>query len=395
MEVEIMATVRVGLVSAPNFPAYVAEELCKELPDYFSKEIDNETSWEVETTVDTLVGVAEETKEVLDKANNIKKEQNWEYVICLTDLPIFFKKQIVVGNANLDHKVGQVSIPAFGVMPMHKRIRVIMIELMKELYRNSGERVSPEEHTLENGKDAAKNIGRQFFFSRVRRLGASPEEQLDFRYVIRSRVIGYLRIMCGMTFANRPWDALLSFKKITMLSFASGAYVSIFPNPWVLSVAYSPLRLVFLSLLSILGMVTWIIFSHNLWEKPSQHGKKRWRDLYNRTTFLTLTSIVSLNYLVLFIMFLVAMSLLVPPELFQIRTQVEGSPSFIYYLKLVWLVTSFGTLAGAIGTGLESEERIRNVTYSFRQQQRYYEIGEEENEEDKNEDPEPEKRCTE
>ncbi|WP_042220438.1 hypothetical protein [Oceanobacillus manasiensis] len=391
-----MTKIRVGLVSAPNLPAYIAEDLCEELPDYFSEEIDKETSWEVETTVDTLVGVAEETKEVLDKANNIKKEQNWEYVICLTDLPIFFKKKVVVGNASLEQKIGQVSIPAFGVMPMHKRIRVIIIELMKELYLNTSEQTSAEEHTLENGNDAAKNIGRQFLFSRVRRDNASPKSPLDFRYIVRSRVIGYLRILFGMTYANRPWQALLSFKKIVMLSFASGAYVSIFPNPWVLSVAYSPLRLGFLMLLSIFGMVIWIIFSHNLWEKPSEHGKKRWRDLYNHTTFLTLTSIVALNYLVLFTMFLAAMSLLVPPELFQVRTQVEGSPSFIYYIKLVWLVTSFSTLIGAIGTGLEKEERIRNATYSFRQQQRYYEIGDEENGEgNQDEGTKPEKRCSE
>ncbi|MFD2627247.1 hypothetical protein [Oceanobacillus kapialis] len=390
-----MATIRVGLISAPNFPAEIAEKLCDELPDIFVKYIDKETSWKVESTVDTLVGVAEETKEVLDNASNIKKDHNWDFVICLTDLPIFMKKKIVVGNASIKNKIGQVSVPAFGVMPMRKRIRVIIVELMKELYRNSERQPTRDDQTLVNGKDAAKNIGKQFYFSRVRRVEAAEDDELDFRYIVRSAFIGYVRILFGMTFANRPWAALLSFKKLVMLSFASGAYISIFPNPWVLSVEYSPVRLSILSLLSIFGMVIWIILTHNLWEKPSEHGKKRWRNLYNRTTFLTLTSIVVLNYLVLFSMFLAGMALLVPPELFQLRTSVEGMPSFIYYIKLVWLITSCGTLAGAIGTGLESEERIRNVTYSFRQQQRYYEIGEEENKEEKqDEDSDIEKRCS-
>lgn len=390
-----MATIRVGLISAPNFPAEIAERLCDELPDIFVENIDKEASWKVETTVDTLVGVAEETKEVLDNASNIKKDHNWDFVICLTDLPIFMKKKIVVGNASIKNKIGQVSVPAFGFMPMRKRIRVMIVELMKELYRKSERQPTRDDQTRVNGKDAAKNIGRQFYFSRVRRLEAAEDDELDFRYIVRSAFIGYVRILFGMTFANRPWAALLSFKKLVMLSFASGAYISIFPNPWVLSVEYSPVRLSILSLLSIFGMVIWIILTHNLWEKPSEHGKKRWRNLYNRTTFLTLTSIVVLNYLVLFSMFLAGMALLVPPELFQLRTSVEGMPSFIYYIKLVWLITSCGTLAGAIGTGLESEERIRNVTYSFRQQQRYYEIGNEENKEEKqDEDSDIEKRCS-
>lgn len=391
-----MAKIRVGLIAAPNLPSYIAEELCDELPQYFAEAINNDASWEVETTVDTLVGVAEQTKEVLNSASTIQKEHEWEYVICLTDLPMYYEKRIVVGNAALNGKIGQISIPAFGFMPMYKRIRTVIIELMKELYHHKDDKSSNKNNAEKNEQGKISNVGKQFLLSGVRKVESSSESLLDFHYMIRSRFIGYVRILFGMTFANRPWQALLSFKKIVMLSFASGAYVSIFPNPWVLSVAYSPFRLGFLMLLSIFGMVIWIIFSHNLWEKPSEYGKKRWRVLYNYTTFLTLTSIVVLNYLVLFTMFLAAMSLLVPPELFQVRTQVEGPPSFIYYIKLVWLVTSFSTLIGAIGTGLEREERIRNVTYSFRQQQRYYEIGEEEKGEGNSKEvSEPEKRCSE
>ncbi|MBD1223110.1 hypothetical protein GLV94_11775 [Virgibacillus halodenitrificans] len=377
-------TIKLGLISAPDLPAEIASDLIKELPELLSEKIDKDVSWKVEMTIDSLVGVAENTKEVLEKADNIKEENEWDYAICLTDLPIFFGKYLVVANASLKDRVAQISVPTFGLMPMRRRIRKTLMQMMQELYVEESQTESPQaklavKEQPSKSKNKNKNkLTHQFSLSQIGRMKAtSKDDVVDLRYFIKSRFTGYLRVLLGMTFANRPWKALFSFNKMITLSFATGSYISIFPTPWQLSIVYTPVRLIILTIIAIMGMVMWVIFSQNLWEKPSDRGKKRWRDLYNWTTFSTLSSIVIINYIVLFMMFSIAISIFVPPELFQAWTGLDEEPTFKYYLNLVWLVTSLGTLAGAIGAGLEKEDKIRNITYSFRQQQRYYEVGQE------------------
>ncbi|MBY7145134.1 hypothetical protein KFZ56_19120 [Virgibacillus sp. NKC19-3] len=373
------ASMTVGLISTPGLPADLCTHLVKKLPEQFEKTIDPQVTWETEFTVDPLVGVAEDINQVLEKANNIKQENGWDYAITLTDLPFFYDKQLVTANANLKEGIAQISIPSFGLFPMRKRIRKTLLKLMENLYAGSLFELEKQKQTRA-GRRKYKKAGKNPFpisFTK-REEGYSNQTGADLRYVITSRVIGYSRVLLGMTRANRPWKGFFSFYKVLALAFATGTYISIFSTPWQLSILYSNYRMIFLMLLAIFGMVTWIIFSQNLWEKPSEHGKKRWRQLYNGTTFLTLFSLVSINYIVLFGLFSISVSLFVPPELFQLSTGMDSDPGIHSYFSLVWFITSAGTLAGAIGSGLEREENIRNITYSFRQQQRHHEIGQEE-----------------
>lgn len=86
--------------------------------------------------------------------------------------------------------------------------------------------------------------------------------------------------------------------------------------------------------------------------------------------------------MMLFIIFLGAIAIFAPPSLFEAWTGIEDEPTPEYYFALVWLITSLGTLAGAIGTGIEDEEKIRDITYSYRQKHRYYEMEKEEEKEE-------------
>lgn len=376
------ASITVGLISTPGLPADLGTELVKELPELLEKTIGSQVTWETEVTVDPLVGVAEDFNQVLEKANNIKQENGWDYAITLTDLPFFFEKKLVAANANLENGIAQISIPSYGLFPTRKSVRKTLLKLMENLYAGSFSELEKPEQTRA-GRRKHKKTGKTPFpvsFTK-REEGYSNQSGADLRYVITPRVIGYIQVLLGMTRANRPWKAFFSLYKVLALAFATGTYISIFSTPWQLSIIYSNYRMIFLMLLAIFGMVTWIIFSQNLWEKPSEHGKKRWRQLYNGTTFLTLLSLFCINYIVLFGMFSISISLFVPPELFQVSLGMDSEPEIHYYFSLVWFITSAGTLAGAIGSGLEREENIRDITYSFRQQQRHYEIGQEEDDE--------------
>jgi len=380
-----MESLTVGIISAPNLPAYIADDLKHEVSDFLSDSIDGNVSWTIESLVDPLIGVAENTNQIIGKVVKIKEEYDWKYAICLTDLPLFSGKHLVIADANIENSVARISIPVFGFMPMRKRINKAFIQMMGELYY----RYSPKDSFatdvvqmkpfLKKDKYHPIKNSKQTSLSLTKRIDTSAEqEKSDVRYIIKSRTIGRLRVLLGMTFANRPWSALFSFNKLITLSFATGSYISIFPTPWRLSIAFSTERFIALMILAILGTIIWVIFSHDLWEKPTEKGRKRWRDLYNGTTFITLGVIIVSNYILLFIIFLAAIAIFVPPSLFEAWTGMENEPTPKYYFALVWLITSLGTLAGAIGTGIEDQDKIRDITYSYRQKHRYYEIEKEE-----------------
>jgi hypothetical protein len=396
LEAKVMESVTIGIIAAPNLPANIAEDLKNEVADFLSDSIDHHVGWEIESLIDPLIGVAENTNQIMDKAVNIKREHDWNYVVCLTDLPLFSGNHLIVADASIENSVGRISIPLFGFMPMRSRIKKAFIQIMGELYyRNSSE--DEFAINIEYMKPFLKKQNRfpgskSFFPSLTKReVVKEGDEQVDIRYIIRSYIIGRLRVLSGMTFANRPWSALFSFNKLITLSFATGTYISIFPTPWELSIAYNTERFIAVMLLAILGTIIWVIFSHDLWEKPTEKNKKRWRDLYNWTTITTLGAIIMINYVMLFIIFLAALAVFVPPSLFEAWTGLEDDPTPKYYFSLVWLITSLGTLAGAIGTGIEDEEKIRDITYSYRQKHRYYEIQREE----EKEEVEKEKRAAE
>ncbi|MGM8365237.1 hypothetical protein ACLIBG_07110 [Virgibacillus sp. W0181] len=367
-----MRTITVGLIPSPDLPADIAAKMIGPLPDAFEKFVDFDVSWKVETTVDPLTGAAENIGEIIDEAAKIKKENNWDFVICLTDLPSFFKKRVVTADVRLDARVAFITLPAFGAFPLNNRIKKAILFLLDEMY-------SYAEGEVGEDQSNSSDLNWRFLFSKIRRIQPADEKSSSVRFVLNSRVIGWLRVLSGMTFANRPWTALVSFRKIVTLAFATGAYISIFSTPWELSVEYTTARFIILMFASIFSMVIWVIFAHNLWEKPTSKGGVQLRKLYNLTTVFTLLIIVAINYIILFILFLLALSIFVPPHLFDAWTSFKGEPSLVDYFRLAWLVTSLGTLAGAIGATGEQESRIRHITYSYRQMNRLYELEEEKN----------------
>ncbi|KGP71626.1 hypothetical protein [Pontibacillus yanchengensis] len=361
-----MERIRIGVVSAPELPTDIAQKLIDKLPSLLNEHIEGDITFSVNLEVDPLVGAAENIHDTLDEAVERKHDRSWDFVICITDLPIFSYKDVVAADASVRHGFAQISVPAFGSMPMRKRIQNAVVQMVKELY-------IPK--TLANESKHSKNLfQKQFPFSKLKRKTPSNEENVDVRFVISPRMTGKMRLVSGMTFANRPWTALGSFRRVLALAFATGSYISIFKTPWKLSVTYSNERFILLMVIAILSMVAWVIFAHNLWEKPTTRGDKRLRRLYNRTTFLTLCVTVVINYVVLSIMFLGAIAIFVSPELFRAFTGLKEEPSVLYYFQLAWLVTSLGTLTGAIGAGLEDESVIRDITYGYRQKRRNSEI---------------------
>ncbi|MFC4558269.1 5,10-methylene-tetrahydrofolate dehydrogenase [Virgibacillus kekensis] len=370
-----MKEITVGLIPAPELPETIAYKLEDSLPDDFAEMIDGELEWKVEIVRDPLTGAAGKVDEIIKQAAQLKKSHNWTYAVCLTDLPIFSKKNVVLGDVNDREGVAQISVPAFGVFPMRRRVKNAIVQLVSELYY----RVNGHGQSLNDDISARNNknlLRTQFPLSPIRKITPpNTIEEVDVRFILLPRTHGRLRVISGMAYANRPWTIIPAFKSVVGIAFATGTYGLIFTSMWNMSAAYGAFRFVLLMFCAILCMIVWIMFAHNLWERPTKKSRRKLRMLYNSATIITLSVAVIVYYVMLYALFLIAVAFFVPPDLYASAVGLKPDEvSIKHFLQLTWLVTSIATLAGAIGSGLESEDTVRKIMYGYRQHQRYLEM---------------------
>lgn len=381
-----MQTLTLGIVAAPGLTTTISEKIEDNIKATLNKEIADSANWEIDLKVDHLTGAAEEVNEIMDRAFELKATHDWDYVISLTDLPIFDQGFVVLADTH-KNEAAQISLPAFGIMPTARNVKNTMVHMAKELYYTTNN--SADVQFLKKGigikesnkgKNFYKLMNKVFKFSTLERK-VMPEDsstKKSIRFIIRPKSIGRLKLINGMTMSNRPWSIMPNFKKVIGLAFATGSYMLIFNTLWQLSGLYNYSRFVILMSVAMIAMVTWIIFAHNLWEKKRHYKSNKLRLMYNAATVMTLSVSVFTFYISMFILFSFAVIVFVPGDVF--KEVLEHEVRFIDYAKLAWLVTSAATVAGAIGAGLENEEAVRQVTYGYRQYVRSKKVQEEEKE---------------
>ncbi|WP_085507464.1 MFS transporter [Thalassobacillus devorans] len=394
-----------GLITAPGYTEELVDILESSLPDLLSYYVNEEDHWEVDCVTDSLTGVTEDSREVLGAALERKSDEGWDFAVALTDLPFFKNKRPIVAEAYEQENVAMISIPGLGSTPMFKRIRESVLQLVNEMYYGSSEKDREQaEQRLEskNGKQHKELKNR----SSTRLVGKRPfewvsplqretpdddESNIDVRFTVKSRVSGALRVLTGMVRANRPWAMFPAFLKLIMIAFATGSYAIVFPTLWMLSSDYGIWRMFLLTFVSIGAMTVWIILVHSLWEKKNAGYKDYIRKLYNAATVLTLFVSVCMYYVILFLLFSLAVLLIIPMGM--LESQVTGSVSYINYFYIAWTATSIATIIGALGSALENEDVVLSSTYGYRQRQRYKQV--KEAEEEKKEAEEEKKEAAE
>lgn len=297
----------IGLIPSPGLPAELTSKLVDDLPNFLSHHVDHSVRWESETLIDPIVGSAEYMNQLMNKVIHLKHKNDWDYVICLTDLPYFHEKNAVIAEVSTTNLFSLISIPALGTFSMKHQTTMMISRIINDMH------YPKKLDTLQINRQRYEKKSLSFFINKInldhKNEKDNSEEQAqvktldksDIQYMINYKLIGRLRVLAGMTIANRPWTALISFRKILMIAFGTGIYITLFPSSWELSIIYSIPRFILLMFAAIFGMVTWIIFAHQLWEKPTQKGDARLRTLYNHTTIITLIIIVLINYIVLFL----------------------------------------------------------------------------------------------
>lgn len=374
-----MAEKTIGIIAAPEFPTKVANQLEEKLPEVLNDRMDEDTSWNFETMVDGITSVAEDNEVLLNSVLNRQANQEWDYTLCLTDIPTFYKGDINLARVHFEHNTAFLSLPALGWF-VNKRVVKMAVQLITDIHFN---------HTDTSDNKQNERLKRIFSVPKIKKVPDPEEKETVSRYILQPKILGRLTILLGMTYDNQPWTIMPSLKSIIGIAFGSGAYGMIFPTLWELSYEYHPLRIAILVILAILSLTLWIIQSHNLWEDKSFNGEHRYRLLYNITTLITLIIAISLFYIILTILFFVTAFILVDPSLYANQMQMPSPPDFLNYLQLSLTTAAIGTITGGVGVGLEDEDNIRQTTYGYRQRERYDVLKRrKEEEEEKDQDPE-------
>ena len=336
----------VGLVTAPGTPAelgrWLAGELQRELAVQHA-----EVSWEVRMVEDGLVRPPADDGELVAAARQRLLAEDWDLVVCLTDLPLQVSRRPVVASASPVHGVGLLSVPALGAVSLRRRALSTALGLVRALLGDD-----------EDG-GARGALGR-----RLRELASDPADDAGgVRFTARV-LSGNLRLLTGMVRANRPWRLAVRLSRALTAAIAAGVFALVTSDIWRLADAFGWVRLTLVGVGSVTAIAVTLIVGAELWERAAHRGVRKQVVLFNLATAATVVIGVLSLYVVLFALALAAALLLVVPPLF--GEGLGHAAQLSDYLELAWLTSSLATVGGALGAGLESDEAVREAAYTYR-----------------------------
>ncbi|WP_052809910.1 GtrA domain-containing protein [Streptomonospora alba] len=347
----------VGVVADPvAAPAQVAGHVARTLPDLLSEQVDPDRDWQVDVRREQLPPSDESHTAMMEVASERIQEHGWDIAVCITDVVLRSEGHPIVADASHDRCVIVVSLPALGGMSLRRNVRGVIAQLIADMI-NADTRVKlhrrypPKEHRL-------SALSRRF--SRV-----VPEQPgIDTR-ILASR--GDARLLVGMVRTNRPWQLVFGLTGPLVGAFAFSAFYTINATVWELATAMGLPRLIAAAVGSVVVMVAWLIIYHRLWEptRNRRSGEREQAVLFNASTVLTLGIGVGCMFVGLYAVNLVAGAVVLAPQV--LSNYVGGSLDPTDYLMVPLLVTAAGTVAGAIGSGFETEDTVREAAFSYRE----------------------------
>lgn len=146
---------------------------------------------------------------------------------------------------------------------------------------------------------------------------------------------------------NRPWRLVPSLDRAIATAAAAAAFPIFYSTLWAMANASSPSRLALINLLAICAMVTWLVAHNRLWNRRRGFRADPHPALYNLSTCLTVFIGVCCMYALLFAITTIAAGIVIAPGYLSHALHHPAGP--IEYLKIAWLASSMGTVAGALG----------------------------------------------
>jgi hypothetical protein len=360
------ARVVVGLLADPDLPTSLARHLAEDLPELLTRSVSDRVTWEVESIRDPFEAKVPESDRLINKAKGRVRGTNWDLAVGITDMPVRDEDRVVVAEISSIDRVALLSLPALGGLQLRRRARAAVVPIIDFL--------APD-IPRPNGRNAP---GSPPF--RPRSLGSSnsirlvnPDDDAVDVEVLAARRWGSARLLAGIVRSNRPWQLVLGLSTALAGALTGAAFGVLYSTMWQLGAALSPVRLTVMSVGAIATWMVWLIVNHDLWERgPAQKWRITALRLRNLGMLLTVGFGAVMFFLALFAIATIAAAVVIPPEYLASQLTQPVDPGT--YMRVGLIASVLGTVAGAVGSGLEDGTTVRRTTYGKREQERWREV---------------------
>jgi uncharacterized membrane protein len=342
-------TLRVG-IHAESQLRTLAERIVDDLREELERRFEG-IEWRVELGDGEPKNPQAKIAELVQDARRLLLDNHWDLVICLTDIPLRSDDhRPLTAVASATDGVGLISVPALGAIALEDRVREAALDLIAALVGWSEDR--------ESVRDRLHELASPIGTAQVR-----DDNTIRFSTAV---IRGNLRLLLGMVRANHPWRVTVKLSRALVAALGTAAYVLASTGFWTLASYMTWPRLLVLALAALLTTTVALIAAHDLWERSADPQTRERVVLFNAVTVLTIAIGVLTLYLALLAFSVVGAFSLVPQGALksQINRAAVGD-----YLRLAWMATSLATLAGALGSLVESDLAVREAAYGYRPSQ--------------------------
>jgi hypothetical protein len=177
---------------------------------------------------------------------------------------------------------------------------------------------------------------------------------------------GRARTVLSMVWHNRPWWLVTDLYSALAAALGTAAFSVVTSTIWPLGDRLDWPRLLAIGVVAVVALGVWIVVAHGLWERSSSASDPERVRVANAVTALTLLVGLACFYLALFALALLSALLIIDASYLG---QTLGHPvDFGDYATLAWMTASLATVGGALGSGLETDQSVRDALYRYRPQ---------------------------
>jgi len=346
-----MAEVKLGLIVSSAIDQVAADELAADLGAALAERYP-EVDWKPEVLTDPLAEPPVHLTELVSAARRLLLDADWDLAVAITELPLRLAHRTLLSHASRTHGVALVSLPALGVLRRRRRLYDAAADAVGTLVGD------PEDGRA--GRPAGLGVRR-----RLTELAGDVDDDDDGGAAYVARVIGgNLRLLVGMVGANHPWRLVGRLWRAMLAAVAAVAFGMIQIEVWKIAGSIGPLKLAITGLISIAAASVTLIAGHHLWERAPAPRVREQVTLFNLATTATVAFGVAALYLFVFVASLLGALLLIEPWL--LSEALKRDTDAWDYIRLAWLSSALGTVGGALGATLETDEAVKEAAYARR-----------------------------